>query len=108
MALFLGMAAMSVAIIGYSAVSLSGPAGMLILASGVIYLIGCFAVTVVFNVPMNEALAKMDLSVDATRDYWTMTYLPRWTFWNTVRTVACVVAAAMLMFGLLWTVQSSS
>ncbi|MEM9476548.1 MAG: anthrone oxygenase family protein [Pseudomonadota bacterium] len=108
MALFLGMGAVSVAIVGYGALALSGPAGTLILASGVIYLVGCFAVTVVFNVPMNEALAKMDLSDEATRAYWTSTYLPRWTFWNTVRTVACSAASAMLMFGLLWAAQTGA
>ena len=49
---------------------------------------------------MNEALARMDLSREATRACWTGTYLPRWTFWNTVRTIACGIAAALLLFGL--------
>jgi uncharacterized membrane protein len=34
------------------------------------------------------------------------TYLPRWTFWNTVRTLACAVASALLLFGLLWMTQA--
>ena len=72
----------------------------------VVYLIGCFGVTVFFNVPMNEALAGMNLSEDTTRAYWTGTYLPRWTFWNTVRTLACGVSAALLLFGLLWMTQA--
>ncbi|MDJ0627743.1 MAG: DUF1772 domain-containing protein [Rhodobacter sp.] len=106
MTLFLGMAAVSLLIVGYSALYLGGASGTLILLAGLVYLIGCFAVTVFFNVPMNEALAGMDLSADATRDYWTGTYLPRWTTWNTVRTVACAVSAAMLLFGLLWMMQA--
>ncbi|MDJ1018061.1 MAG: DUF1772 domain-containing protein [Paracoccaceae bacterium] len=108
MALFLGMAAVSLVIASYGALGLSGPAGTLIMAAGLVYLIGCFAVTVFFNVPMNEALAGMDLSSDATRDYWTQTYLPRWTFWNSVRTVACAVSAALLLFGLLWVAQGQA
>ena len=108
MALFLGMAAVSLVIAGYGALGLSSPAGTLIMAAGLVYLIGCFAVTVFFNVPMNEALAGMDLSSDATRDYWTQTYLPRWTFWNSVRTVACAVSAALLLFGLLWVAQGQA
>ncbi|HKL46381.1 MAG TPA: anthrone oxygenase family protein [Roseovarius sp.] len=106
MALFLGMAAVSLAIVGFGATHLDHPAGALILAAGGIYLVGCFGVTVFFNVPMNEALAGMDPSEDATRAYWTGTYLPRWTYWNTVRTIACGLSAALLLFGLLCMAQA--
>ncbi len=102
MALFLGMAAVSVFILIYSALNLAGGPGTLILLGALVYLVGCFAVTVVFNVPMNEALAGMDLSAAATRDYWTGTYLPRWTTWNTVRTIACALAAGLMLFGVIW------
>jgi len=108
MALFLGMAAVSLVIVGYAATSLSAPAGTLIGLAGLVYLIGCFGVTVFFNVPMNEALAGMDLSSESTRDYWTSTYLPRWTFWNTIRTLACGLSAALLLFGLQWMTQSQA
>ncbi|MEL6960257.1 MAG: anthrone oxygenase family protein [Pseudomonadota bacterium] len=108
MALFLGLAAVSVAVAAYGAFGLSGPAGALIIAAGLVYLIGCFGVTVFFNVPMNEALAGMDMSSDTTRDYWLQTYVPRWTFWNSVRTLACAVSAALLLFGLLWVTQTQS
>ena len=108
MALFLGMAAVSLVVAGYGANNLTHPAGALILIAGLVYLIGCLGVTVFFNVPMNEALAGMDLSQDATRAYWTDTYLPRWTFWNTVRTVACGVSAALLLFGLMWMTQAQA
>ena len=108
MTLFLGMAAMSLVITGYAALALDGSAGILILLSGLVYLVGCFGVTILFNVPMNEALAGMDLSSEATRDYWTGTYLPRWTFWNTVRTFACALSAALLLVGLLWMTQAQA
>jgi len=108
MALFLGMAAVSLVIAGFGAITLSHPAGMLILIAGLVYLVGCFGVTVLFNVPMNEALAGMELSEDATRAYWKGTYLPRWTFWNTVRTLACGLSAALLLSGLLWMIQAQA
>ena len=108
MVLFLGMAAVSVGLAGYGAFAATGPAGNLIMWAGLVYLVGCFGVTVFFNVPMNEALAGMDMSTEATRDYWLQTYVPRWTFWNSVRTVACAAAAALLLFGLLWMTQSQA
>lgn len=100
MALFLGMVPVSLVISGYSALNSGSPAMLLMSLAGLIYLIGCFGVTIVFNVPMNETLEGMDLSADATRHYWASTYLPRWTFWNTIRTVACLTAAGFLLGGL--------
>lgn len=102
MALFLGMAAISVFILIYGATNLTDTPGLLIMLGASLYLVGCFAVTIVFNVPMNEALADMELSSDATRDYWTSTYLPRWTMWNTLRTLACALAAALMLVGIVW------
>ncbi|MBS0125048.1 DUF1772 domain-containing protein [Thetidibacter halocola] len=108
MALFLSMVGMSILIAGYAWFGLGGPAGALIMLAAMVYLVGCFGVTVVFNVPMNEALAGMDLSEEATRAYWTGTYLPRWTFWNSVRTGAATLAAALLLLGLFWLPQTDA
>lgn len=108
MALFLGMAAVSVAVAAYGVFGPTGPAGTLIMAAGLVYLIGCFGVTVFFNVPMNEALAGMETASNKTRDYWMQTYVPRWTFWNSVRTLACAISAALLLFGLLWMTQNQA
>ena len=106
MAMFLGMAAVSAFVLIYAALYLGGGARTLIMLGALIYLAGCFAVTIVFNIPMNEALAGMDRSLEATREYWIDTYLPRWTMWNTVRTLACAVSAALTLVGLVWLVQS--
>ena len=108
MALFLGMAGVSVLIAGYVWVALSGPAATLIGVAALVYLVGCFGVTVAFNVPMNEALAGMDLRSEVTQDYWVQSYVPRWTFWNSVRTGAATLSAALLLFGLFWMKQSPS
>lgn len=102
MTLFLGMAAVSLVLAGYGTIGLSGPAGTVTMLAGLTYLLGCFGVTLVFNVPMNNALARMASSHRTTRDYWRRKYVPRWTFWNSVRTVACMTAASLLLLGTVW------
>ncbi len=106
MALFIGMAPVSLAIAAYGGFVVGNGPGTLLVLAGVVYFLGCFGVTVVFNVPMNEALAGMDASSAEASDYWTRTYLPRWTFWNTIRTAASAVSAALLLFALLWMTQN--
>ena len=60
-----------------------------------LYLIGTIGVTLIFNVPLNEALAKIDPdSVDGIK-FWT-SYLTDWTFWNHIRTGAAVAAAVSI------------
>ena len=100
MTLFLGLVPVSLIIVGYAVSQSGGPVGILMALAGLIYLIGCFGVTLFFNVPMNEALAGMEHSDSVTEDYWTQTYVPRWTFCNTVRTSACAVSSALLLLGL--------
>jgi uncharacterized membrane protein len=101
MSLFLGMAAGSVLLTAYALVALSGIEATLIALSGLVYLFGCFAVTVFRNVPLNEALAKMDGREAEAQIYWEEVYLPRWTAWNTVRALACGASAILLLQGLL-------
>ena len=108
MALFIGMAPVSLAIAGYGWFAVGHGPGTMFMLAGLTYVVGCFCVTVFFNVPMNEALAGMDASSSVARDYWTGTYLPRWTFWNSVRTFACTLSAALLLFGLLWMTQTQA
>ncbi|MEO0912627.1 MAG: anthrone oxygenase family protein [Pseudomonadota bacterium] len=108
MCLFISLAPVSLLIAAYGGAFVGGGPGALMMLAGLMYFIGCFGVTARFNVPMNEALAGMELSADATRVYWTETYLPRWTFWNTIRTIACGLSAALLLFGLVWMAQSQA
>lgn len=105
MALFLGMAAVSVVIAGYTFVSVSGPAAMLIMLAAGLYLVGVFGVTVAFNVPLNNRLEAMDFTSDAAQEFWITRYLPTWTFWNSVRTAASVIAAGLYLSALVWLVQ---
>lgn len=58
--------------------------------------------TMVINVPMNEALAQVSVpdDIDAAREIW-MDYSPRWQFWNQMRTLATGVAVLCIGIGLL-------
>ncbi|WP_305967728.1 MULTISPECIES: DUF1772 domain-containing protein [unclassified Mameliella] len=102
MILFMGMAPVSLLLSGFAVLSLDTPADRLILLAGLVYLVGCFGVTVIRNVPMNERLAAMDPTGATAQEYWTGTYLTRWTFWNTVRTIACALSSVLLMTALIW------
>jgi len=106
MALFLGLVPVSLVLTGYATFGLSSPGATLIAVSGMIYLVGGFGVTLVCNVPLNETLARMDLTIEDTQRFWTATYLPRWTFWNSVRTAACTAASAFLLLGILRMAQA--
>ncbi|MFC7261614.1 anthrone oxygenase family protein [Streptomyces lutosisoli] len=63
-----------------------------LLLGSALYLFGSFGVTVVANVPRNEALLKMEPGAPETALYW-RTYVREWTMWNHVRTVASAAAA---------------
>jgi len=75
------------------------PGAVYLLAGCLFYLIGTFLVTVVFNVPMNNALkSTVPASSDAS-GFWSV-YLTRWTFWNHVRTVAAFLGTGSLILAL--------
>ena len=74
-------------------VSWANARSVLLLTAGAIYLAGSFGVTVVFNVPRNERLARLGAQTDEAHGYWPV-YVREWLFWNHVRTAASVVASA--------------
>ena len=67
----------------------------LLLFGSLLYLVGTFGVTVVFNVPLNNALAEYSASTPDAAQYW-QGYVAQWLKWNHVRTVTSVSAAALL------------
>ena len=64
-----------------------------------LYLVGVILVTIVFNVPRNNALAAVDAASSNGASLWA-DYLISWTAWNHVRTVAALAAAASLTIAL--------
>jgi uncharacterized membrane protein len=70
-----------------------------LLAGGLLYVVGCFCVTMAFNVPRNDALAAVDPASAEGAALWT-TYLSSWTAWNHVRTAASLAAMASIIMGI--------
>ena len=64
-----------------------------------LYLGGVVLVTIAFNVPRNDALAAVDADSADGALRWAR-YVPGWTAWNTVRTVAALASAAALTIAL--------
>ena len=75
------------------------PGAIYRLIGSALYLVGTILVTIVFNVPRNEALAAVetDSADGATR--WAQ-FVLGWTAWNHVRTAAALAAAASLTIAL--------
>ncbi|GAA3648217.1 DUF1772 domain-containing protein [Nonomuraea antimicrobica] len=68
------------------------PAAVWFFAAAAVNFVGSFLVTVAINVPMNNALDAGTMPFKA--------YSPRWTTWNTVRTVACAAGLVLVGIGL--------
>ena len=70
-----------------------------LLAGAVIYLIGNPIVTMVFNVPLNDALAAVDPASASGAAVWA-NHLNQWVMWNHVRTITAIVSMACFIFAL--------
>lgn len=70
----------------------------LMLAGGLIYLLGMFVCTIVFNVPLNNELARAGAGAGSA-EVWAR-YLKDWTLWNHVRTVASAMATVLFIVAL--------
>ncbi|RDZ26589.1 DUF1772 domain-containing protein [Lysobacter silvisoli] len=79
------------------ALTRGGPGAGAMLAGGTLYLVGMFVCTVVFNVPLNNALQAAQGAGEAALPVW-QRYLRQWTRWNHVRTVASLGAAALFVW----------
>ena len=69
------------------------------LAGSGLYLTGAVAVTIGFNVPRNEALARVESTRFDTPGSWAR-YLGQWTAANHVRTLAAIAATVTLTIAL--------
>jgi uncharacterized membrane protein len=101
--LFLGVFMGTAALCGLLAVSSllrwQQPGAAWLLAGSLLYLIGTFLVTMVFNVPRNNALAAAAPADPASARLWAG-YLASWTAWNHVRTAAALAATASFILAL--------
>jgi uncharacterized membrane protein len=69
------------------------PHNMILLVGAALYVIGAILVTMIFNVPLNDALAAVDPTDANSLKLWN-DYLRNWTFWNHVRGLAAFAACA--------------
>lgn len=90
---FLGTAAACIVAVVSSVLRWREPGAAYLLVGGVLYLIGTLLVTIVFNVPRNEALAAVAPTDPNAANLWSG-YVASWTAWNHVRTAAALAAAA--------------
>lgn len=75
------------------------PGALYWILASVLYLIGTIGVTVVGNIPLNDALAIANPTSPEGATLW-LKYLTDWTFWNHVRTIAAFFAAALFSLSL--------
>lgn len=111
MAVFMGTAGTSLGLIVMTLINWDtagppdapGPPGLTWrLAGAALYLVGTFGITIVFNVPLNNQLAKAtpeSPESPETAELWAR-YLRVWTNWNTVRTAAALAASASLILAM--------
>jgi uncharacterized membrane protein len=96
---FVGTAAACVIAIAATLARWNNPASIYVVIAGVLYLVGCFLVTIAFNVPRNNVLAKIQPDDTDAAKVWG-DYIAGWTAWNHVRTVASLAAAASFILAL--------
>ena len=96
MPLFLGTTLASGALAVIGLLRFDDPRALWMISGGVLYVAGMFGVTMLFNVPLNNALMNVTAESRTGMAIWN-DYLRRWTRWNHVRTLACLGAAALFL-----------
>jgi uncharacterized membrane protein len=94
MTVFLGTAGLCVAVMIASLLQRRDPGTPYLLAGGVLYVVGTVLVTILFNVPRNDALAAVAPATSEAAALW-MSYVSKRTAWNHVRTIAALAASTL-------------
>lgn len=98
LSLFMGNAGLCLLLALYALVFWGLPGCGWLLAGAALYVFGNVVVTLVCNVPRNEALARVDAAAEGEAVW--RDYLAGWTRWNHVRTVTALAASVALMMAL--------
>ena len=69
-----------------------------IFSGSLLYLVGIFLVTIIFNVPLNNRLERTDSSNYSSQQMWKI-YIKKWTIWNHIRTITAVGTLACFVLG---------
>ena len=98
---YFGATLLAVAVGVVAVIQMRQPGSGWLLAGAVFGVLGA-AITIAFNVPLNNHLDTVDpasLSVaDAAREW--AAYVSTWIAWNHVRTITAVIASALMLIGL--------
>jgi uncharacterized membrane protein len=70
-----------------------------LIVGGALYLLGTILLTIVYHVPRNEALARVEPHSAEAESHWKR-YLSGWTAWNHLRAATALAAAATLTIAL--------
>ncbi len=92
---FFGTPLACAALIVHGLMDGSAPGTAWLIAGGAVHIVGSFAVTLLFNVPLNNVLAATDPESADGAAVWSR-YRSVWTSWNHLRTVACLAATGLL------------
>jgi uncharacterized membrane protein len=95
---FMGTGLLSLAAIIGALLRWDGIASLCVLLAGATYVLGCILVTMRGNVPLNNTLARI-AQADALGEATWRGYVRDWTKWNTVRTLACLIAMVLFISG---------
>jgi uncharacterized membrane protein len=79
--------------------------GQLVVAAAMLYVAGCFVLTMALNQPMNLRLGAMPTA--QALEYWPE-YVRAWTRWNHVRTAASLAGAALFIAALMIAMRNTA
>ena len=99
LSVFMGTALLCVVLAIWALIGWSSPRSLYLLAGGILYFGGCFLVTMLGNVPLNNALAAVAPDSAEGATLWAR-YLIEWTNWNHVRTAASFAASVFFILAL--------
>ena len=80
----------------FGAMQWGAPGAWQMMTGGALYLVGMLVVTMIGNVPLNNALEATDANGPEGEGMWRR-YMQRWLPWNHVRTVSCTVSLILLI-----------
>ena len=99
LSLFMGTALLCVVLSGQAIIGWRQSGAAWLLAGSLFYLVGIVLVTMVFNVPLNNALAAVGPETAEGATLWRR-YLAEWVPWNHVRSVSGIVSLACFIMAL--------
>ena len=94
-----GTGAACAAWVVYAVMQWQGAASACLIGGSLSYLLGPIVVTVVCNVPLNDAVAAMNPTGASAASSW-VENARQWTAWNHVRAIAGIVAAALFLIAM--------